>query len=490
MDPARIPVILAAGHSIEREEIVDAIELAARASHNALAVASGLRDKIQRLSMVSVVFSPVSANPATQLAERLGLTDVEREITTPGGNLPQWLVTRAASQIAAGQLDVTLIAGAEATRSMRAADPEAEIIRGSRTNGDGSDPDPVVGPSISGILSEVEIAVRLFRPTEVYPLFESALAHAEGRSFAEQREFLGPLMSRFSHVAADHPYAWFGNAQTAQQISEVRPDNRLVAEPYPKRMNAFPTVDQGCAVVVASLATARELGLEDCCVFVWSGANNTEPTPATRPDLGDAPAMRVASAAALEAAGIVVDDLGLIDLYSCFPIAVEVAARGLGIELDDPRGLTLTGGLPFFGGPGNNYSMHAIATLFERLPDCGGFGYIGANGGLLSKHSIGVYGAERPPGGFAQADTTRQQAEIDASAIAAVTDASGDATVVASTVVYARDGTVGAVPVIATLDDGRRVVAKADPSTLAELPNTSLVGERIRISGSPCSFQV
>ena len=162
----------------------------------------------------------------------------------------------------------------------------------------------------------------------------------------------------------------------------------------------------------------------------------------------------------------------------------------MGIELDDPRGLTLTGGLPFFGGPGNNYSMHAIATLFERLPDCGGLGYIGANGGLLSKHSIGVYGTEPPPAGFAHADTAQQQAEIDASAIAAVADGSGDATVVASTVVYGRDGAASAVPVIATLDDGRRVVAKADESTLAKLPNTSLVGERIRVSGSPCSFRI
>ncbi len=490
MDSARTPVLLAAAHSIERDEIVDAIELARRASESALASAQELRKKIQRVSMVSVVFSPVSSNPATQLAERLGLADVECEGTTPGGNLPQWLVTRAASQIAAGELDATLIAGAEATRSMRAADPNAGFMSAVRPDKASANADRVVGPSITGVLGDVELAVRLYKPTELYPLFESALAHSEGRSFDEQREFLGPLMSRFSHVAADHPYAWFRERQSAKQVSEVTASNRLVAQPYPKKMNAFPNVDQGCAVIVASLATARELGLADRCVYVWSGANNTEPTPATRPDLGDAPAMRAASAAALEAAGIAADDLGLMDLYSCFPIAVEVAARGLGIELDDPRGLTLTGGLPFFGGPGNNYSMHAIATLFERLPEVGGLGYIGANGGLLSKHSIGVYGATPPPAGFAQADTSRQQAEIDATAITAVKEASGDATVVASTIVYGRDGAASDVPVIATLDDGRRVVARADAATLATLPDTSLVGERIRVSGSPLSFAI
>jgi len=488
VDPARTPVLLAAGQSIEREEILDAVELAVRASEVALA-AEGLRDRIQRVSMVSVVFSPISSKPATQLAERLGLKGVACEGTTPGGNLPQWLVTRAAAQIAAGELDATLIAGAEATRSMRAADPDAEFMKDRRSKSE-VEADPVVGPSIHGMLSDVELAVRLYKPIELYPLFESALAHSQGRSFDEQREFLGPLMSRFSHVAAGHPYAWFREKQSAREISEVTATNRLVAQPYPKKMNAFPNVDQGAAVVVASLATARELGLEGRCIYVWSGANNTEPTPARRRDLGDAPAMRAASAAALDAAGIGVDDLSLIDLYSCFPIAVEVGANGLGIALDDPRGLTLTGGLPFFGGPGNNYSMHAIATLFERLPDAGGMGYIGANGGLLSKHSIGVYGLTSPPAGFVQADTSGRQAEIDATALAAVTQASGDATVVASTVIYGRDGTPIEVPVIATLGDGRRVVAKADEATLAKLPETNLVGERIRVSGTPLHFEV
>lgn len=490
MDPARTPVIVAAGQVIERKEGVDAVELAARASEVALGSAARLRERVQRLSVVSVVFSPVSARPASELAERLGLRDVDREVSTPGGNLPQWLVTRAASEIAAGRLDATLIAGAEATRSMRASDPDATFMRGPGANRDDRDRDRVVGPSIMGVVGEAEIAVRLFKPAEVYPMFESALAHAAGRSFAQQRAFLGPLMSRFSRVAADHPIAWFRQARTPEQICEIDDDNRLVAEPYPKRMNAFPNVDQGAAVVVTSLAVARELGLADGCLYVWSGADNTEPAPSMRPDLGDAPAMRIASVAALEAASVGADDLRWIDLYSCFPVAIEVGARGLGVELDDRRGLTLTGGLPFFGGPGNNYSLHAIATLFERLRETGGLGYIGANGGLLSKHSVGVYGATPPANGFEKADTSAQQTEIDAAALPVAKDAAGAATVVASTVVYGRDGTVCDVPVIATLDDGRRTVAKADATSLERIPPASLVGQRIRVSGSPARFEI
>jgi acetyl-CoA C-acetyltransferase len=490
MDPRRTPVIVAAGQATLRDENVNAVEMAARAAEAALARTGALRDRIQRLSMVSVVFSPVSARPASELAARLGLAEAAVETTTPGGNLPQWLVTRAAAEIAEGRLDTTLLAGGEATRSMRESDPDANFMGAARRPKDDSDPDPVVGPSMMGVLSRAEIAIRLFEPAHTYPLFENALAHAHGRSFDEQRAVLGPLMARFSEVAAKHPYAWFREALSAREIATPSEHNRLIAEPYTKEMNAFPHVDQGAAVILTSLATARDLGLEDRCVFVWSGANLVEPPPVSRRDLSDAPAMRAAAAACLDAAGVCADQLGLIDLYSCFPIAVEVGAAGLGVPLSDARELTVTGGLPFFGGPGNDYSMHAIATVAERLRESGDLAYVGANGGLLSKHAMGVYGATPPPRGFVLADTEAQQARIDADALPFTVEAEGGAVVVASTVVYGRDGSVQDAPVIATLDDGRRIAARADASLRSELSGRSLIGARIRVSGSPLSYRL
>ncbi len=102
MEPNRIPVIVAAGQVTERHEITTAVALAARASEAALAANSGLRERVQRISMVSVVFSPVSDRPAAELVELLGLRGVTAESTTAGGNIPQWLVTRAAKEIAEG----------------------------------------------------------------------------------------------------------------------------------------------------------------------------------------------------------------------------------------------------------------------------------------------------------------------------------------------------------------------------------------------------
>jgi acetyl-CoA C-acetyltransferase len=490
MDPTRVPVIIGVGQAIERDAIVDVIELAARAADIALDEAAGVRGRIGRVSMVGVTFSPVSNAPASQHPKRLGLTDAHCEVTTAGGNMPQWLVTRAAQDIASGQLDATLIAGAEATRSMRAADPEADFMRASFGPKKDGPKDEVVGPNLSGLVNEAEIHARLFVPGEVYALLESANAHAAGRNFEEQRRFLGPMMSHLSQVASRNPFAWFQRERTPEEISGVSSENRLIAEPYAKRMNSFPSVDQASAVVLTSLAVAREAGLADQCVFVWSGATVSESPVSTRVDLGDSQAIRAASAAVLSSAGIGADELSFIDLYSCFPIAVQMGARALGIALDDPRGLTITGGMPFFGGPGNNYSGHAIADMVGRLREDSGLGYVGANGGFLSKHSMGVYGASPPPQGFAVSDTDAAQAAVVKAALPIATDVTGAARVVASTVVYDRAGSVASAPVVAALDDGRRVVAKPAPALVGDLAGRCLIGERVRVSGSPMIYEL
>ena len=172
---------------------------------------------------------------------------------------------------------------------------------------------------------------------------------------------------------------------------------------------------------------------------------------------------------------------------------MQAGAAGLGIALDDPRRLTVTGGLPFFGGPGNNYSMHAIATMHDRLLEGGGLGYVGANGGILSKHAIGIYGATPSPRGFVEGDTRDAQARVDATALPIAMPADGAvgrADVVASTVVYGRDGAIAAVPAIAVLADGRRVAAQADESTLASLPPQSLIGQLVELHGDPLRFRI
>ena len=492
LDESRVPVVLSTGQSIERNATVSALDLAERAARQCLDEVRGPENLVQLVSVVDVM-SDTGRAPAAVLARRLGLAPARTEVTTIGGNSPQWLVNRAAAAISAGELQGVLVLGAEAQRSAKipGANPDPP---GSHQAGAGSGqdlgPDPVVGDDRSGV-GAAELGVGLVAPVHVYALFESVIAQRAGHTPTQHREVLGRLMAPFTEVAARHPVAWFPEVRTPAQLATVTPDNRMVAEPYPKRLCAFLAVDQGAAVLVTSLAAARAAGVADRAVYCWSGAEATDVWfPSARPDLGSSPGLRAAVSAATVAAHLAVDDIGAFDVYSCFPCAVEMAVEALGISGTDVRGLTVTGGLPYFGGPGSNYSLHAIATMVERLRERGGTGLVSALGWYATKHAVGVYGAAPPDRGWRRGDTAEAQRAIDSSAVAVATEALGSAVVVASTVAVAPDGDVAAAPVIARLGDGRQIAAAAAPSELAGLAGRSLVGELVDVSGRPPRYRI
>jgi acetyl-CoA C-acetyltransferase len=494
VDPERTPVVLAAAETSEREDLVGALDLAERACAGVLADSPGLAGQIDRLEVVAILAGG-GPSPASDLAARLGIETAVTATTTIGGNTPQWLVGRAADDIAAGRARAVLIAGAEALRSHQAL-----RSRGGSKSRAGAPADSVIGDDRPG-LSDVEMAAGLLLPAHVYPLFESAIALRSGRSFDDHRTALGHLMSPFTQVAATRVHAWFPETLTPQDISTPTQDNRVTAEPYTKRMNAVIAVDQGAAVAVTSLAVARDLGLEDRAVFVWSAGDASDVWfPSQRPDLASSPAIAAAVDATLEAAGAGVDDMARLDLYSCFPSAVEIAAAALGVSGDDPRCLTVTGGLPYFGGPGNNYCTHAIAALAESLRGAPArtLGLVTGLGWYITKHSAGVYGSTPPPNGYRRGDTSAEQARIDLTSVPVVGEAGGGAgggggstaVVDAATVIYDREGTPTSAPIIATLADGRRVVARASDDDLPALAGRSIAGSTVRVTGRPPTYRL
>ena len=504
VDPERVPVVIASGQSIERQDLVTPVDLMVRACEAALADVQSLRGSVDRLSVVSIM-TPTGTAPASELAGRLGIEGARLETTTIGGNTPQWLVSRAASAIAAGSLAVTIIAGAEALRSHRAR----RAAGLAKLAGDGGPPpDPVVGDRLPGS-GPAESAIGLFLPVHIYPMFESVIAARSGRSAAAHRQVIGELFSPFTEVAAKNPYAWFQEALSAEAIATPTMDNRLVSDPYTKRMTAFLGSDQGGAVVVCSLAAARRAGVADRSVFVWSGAEATDVRfPTARPDPGRSAAIRAAGTAVFEAAGVAggnrpigIDDIGLLDIYSCFPSAVEMATEALGLSSDDGRRLTATGGLPYFGGPGNNYTTHGIAEVTSALRTAGDSAMAGRGsrlamatglGWYVTKHAIGIYGSAPPPAGFRRADTSADQARIDDSAVEVVpeVDTATEATIVAVTVIREPSGQPTGSPAIVSLPDGRHMaVSPADDEVTAAMGGldvADLVGTSVSVQpGAP-----
>jgi acetyl-CoA C-acetyltransferase len=302
--------------------------------------------------------------------------------------------------IGRGERDVVLVTGAEAmyARALARRDPAKPWLEWA-SQPEGTPPGTLFGVDKPGA-TELEMQRGVILPVHAYPLFENALRAANGWTLPEHAARIGTLWSRFSEVAAANPHAWIRRARTAAEIVTPGPANRMVSFPYPKLCTANMQVDQGAAFIVCSAAAARSAGVpEERWVFPLAGADaNDHWYISERPELHRSPAIRLAGAAALEQAGLGIDDIAFVDLYSCFPVVVQMAARELGLALDDPdRPLTLTGGLTFGGGPGNNYASHGIAQAvgaLRRAPDSAAL--VSGLGWYATKHSLGVYSG-RPP---------------------------------------------------------------------------------------------
>jgi acetyl-CoA C-acetyltransferase len=372
--------------------------------------------------------------------------------------MPVRLLNEVAREIGAGRSRLALVAGSHHLRTLRRAQ-RARVKLDWATGGEGS-PERL-GVSRRGS-TRAEAEYGLSMPSDVYPIFENALRARRGLAQGEHRLRVGRLMSRMSEVAAKNPYAWFPVARSAEEIATPSARNRMIAFPYTKYMNAVMETDQAAAVLVASAAAARGLGIpEDRLVDWWGGAHGQEAAwyPSERPDFAACESLRSVVRAALAEAGTPLEAIAHFDFYSCFPVAVEMACEMLGLAEDDPRGLTVTGGLPYAGGPGNGYTLHAVAAMVERLRrEPGARGLVTGNGWYLTRHAAIVLASaprERAP---SPPEAPPPEPAIPET-IATTEPAEGRARLEAYTVLYDREGAPARGIAVGSTLAGRRFVA-------------------------------
>lgn len=425
-------------------------------------------------------------NPPRAVARRIGADPAHAIYGCIGGDTPQTLVNEIAQAIADGEIGMALLAGGEAIHTARSA-----MRAGLSPNWQEEDSDSLDDRGMgTGLSSAHEMAHGIGVPVQTYPLFENAIRARLGNSVDEHLQSMGELMAPFTRAASVNPFAFYGDRREAGELAEVNEDNRYICLPYPKLMNARDSVNQGAALVLTSVGKARELGIDPRkWVYLHGCAEAREKLVSERADLHSSPAIRANAATAFAMAGKSAADMDFIDLYSCFPSAVEIACTELGLDSADPRGLTVTGGLPFFGGPGNNYSMHAIATMVSLLrARPGGWGLVTANGGLLSKHATGIYSTTPFSGKWIRPNLAADQAAVDAVASPVVTETpEGRATVETYTVCFRRGIPERGIVIGRLNADGRRFVANTpdDETTLARLTAEEQMGRGGTVRTTP-----
>ncbi|MFV0317173.1 MAG: hypothetical protein ACK5O2_09475 [Microthrixaceae bacterium] len=483
IDP-RTPVVVGAGQFLNRvdhgSEPRSPVELIIEATGRARSDA-GVENLTERAQVVATtpMISWRYKDPGRLVADALGAHHAKTWYPAMGGNTPQLLLNKLACDISDGSLDTALLVGAEAWHT-RATAKRADSRPEWESQGDSVVPD--WGSEDTFTMGHpAEHAKGIVAPVQAYPLFETALIHEDlrehpGRTLAEQLDIVGEMWAGFSRVASQNPHAWNTRAFTAQEIIAATADNRYVGWPYTKRMVSFPTVDMASALIVMSAQAAQDAGVpQDRWVFLWSGTDGVDLVMSERESFIRSPSIGVGGHRALELAGVDLDGIDHLDVYSCFPSAVELFCR----EFDlDPlsRPLTVYGGLAFGGGPWNNPVGHALASMVRTLRESPGLGLVTANGGHVDKHAFGVLGSAPPPQGFRY---ERPQAAIDSAATPrkVLTDFEGTVDIETWTVMYDRDNRPERYHGSCLTADGDRVWATStDPEIMATATSSDLGG--------------
>ncbi|MAB15229.1 acetyl-CoA acetyltransferase [Parvibaculum sp.] len=500
----RMPVLVGCGQNVQKEKDVEKakspMHLMADAAEAAAAdtgLGKKLWDVVDTVTCVRFITdSPDSArlpfgrypNAAKTLSNLIGANPAKTCYGPTGGNTPQYLVNYTAEQIAQGETDIALVAGSECFATMMRALGQGKVL-------DWHDENPGqdridIGNEKAGV-TETEKRHKLQYPVNIYPMFENAIRGQQGRTVEEHKLAVGKLMAPFTKVAAQHPQAWFPVERTPEEIATVTDANRYIGFPYTKYMNAIMQVDQAAAVVMMSVGKARELGIpQEKWVFLHGcGDANDLWFPTERVNYYTSPAIKKMGEKAFGMAGWDISQIDYIDLYSCFPSAVQIGRDALGIAEDDPRELTVTGGLPYFGGAGNNYVMHSIATMMDKLrAKPGTKGLCTSNGWYVTKHGMGLYSTLPKEGKWEREAPATYQAEIDAEKHPVVDETpNGKAKIETYTVVHGRDGPDFAI-VFGRLDDtDARFVAHTpnDPATLKDMVERDQLGRPGTVVADP-----
>jgi len=450
----------------------------------AAAADAGVRFSLPDLDALHVVhcMSWVYDDAPARLAERLGVEVAYGEVSMLAGTASQRMVNAAAERMLAGRSELALVVGGEALASRR------------RLRRNGQDPGWSHPSARSGEapidLEEwfwpTEWAHDVIQPTLTFAALDTARRARLGADPEGYRRAESKLLARFTDVAYANPHAWFPQRRTAAEIAAVGPENRWISTPYTKHMVAIMDVDMAAALLVATHRKADELGVpRDQRVYLrgWSFGRDATHV-AERSFLDRSPAMAAVAADALAGAGLGIDDIGHLDLYSCFASSVLYAIDALGVAEDDQRGFTVTGGLPYHGGPSSNYTAHAIAGVVQRLRRDGtGYGLVSGVGMHMTKHVWAVYGTD--PGRAVAPDYSAVQARIDrapARPVASTLSEETTATVGCYSVTHDRSGMPATALVVADLEGGVRAYARTThPDVLAAFGEGEWVGRRVGV---------
>ena len=478
--PPHTPVLVGVGIAMRREDdpalALEPIDLMLEAVYAAGADcgASALLASVSRIAVPRGRWR--YRNPAGEIARAVGAARAQT-IVSSVGVLQQTLIADACQAIAEGKIDSALVTGADAGyRILRAR--LAGLRAAERDQGD--DPNVQLEPKAE-LRHPAEVAAGLKMPVGLYALLESARRAAGGWSVDDHRDRLAARYARFAEIAAANPDGWARTPLDAATIRDDGPRNPMQAFPYTRAHCSTWNVDQAAALLFCSAAQATALGIDPArWAFPVASAESNHMVPlSARADLVRSPGAEATARAVLEAGRITAAEIDLIELYSCFPVAVDAFADAL--ELPPDRDLTITGSMAFAGGPYNNYFFQATARAVQLLrAGAGRTALLSCVSGVLTKQAFALWSTELPSGGFVRRDVTVEVAAATAE-LPVVENYTGSGRVAGCTVLHARGEQPQAIALIDTDDGARALAVSAAGDTITDMEREEWVGRRVHV---------
>ena len=168
--------------------------------------------------------------------------------------------------------------------------------------------------------------------------------------------------------------------------------------------------------------------------------------------------------------------LDAYDLYSCFPAAVKMFSKSLNLSSEIPK--TITGSMPYAGGPLNSFVLHSTVKMIEKIRASEvKHGLVTGVSGMMTKQSFCVWGK-----GYQEKfvfDDVTEKAKLDESPIKLSNITEGEGEIIGYTVIEESENAQKAVLYLDDEKKHRKVVSSHDKEFINLLLEKEWVGKKV-----------
>jgi acetyl-CoA C-acetyltransferase len=412
-------------------------------------------------------------DPARWIAERNNIEKVKTSITKIGV-LQQNLLNTACNKIVNGEISASLIIGGESRYKILRSKIENQKYIETELN---INPDNYIKASEDLTLREEEKELGSMA-VGYYAILESALRASLKKDLNGHNDDIAHMYSNFSKIAANNIDGWNEQPIDASLIKYQSKKNPLQAFPYNKYHCASWNVNQSCAMIICSETVADKLNIPIKKRVYPLASSETNHMIATlqRPNLIEPIGMKLAADFILDICKkhkLEIDDY---DLYSCFPVAIQMFAISLGLKIDNQ--MTITGGMPFAGGPLNSYVLHSTVKLISKIRERKkGLGIITGVSGMMTKQSYALW-SKNPDIDFIHKDFTDDAKNIE-KPVEISTDTMGEGEIIGYTIIKKNTHSKAIMYLNISGGKKRKLITSSDESIIRSMEEKEWVGKKV-----------